>query len=70
MADLTQLEAWRDALMRARYAGTRTVECDGRRVAYATDAEMATALADLERRLAAARDGRVTQVRINSTKGV
>ncbi len=43
---------------------------DGRRVSYATDAEMATALADLERRIAAARDGRVTQVRINSTKGV
>ena len=70
MADVTQLEAWRDALMRARYAGTRTVEYDGRRVSYATDAEMATALADLERRIAAARDGRVTQVRINSTKGV
>lgn len=70
MADLTQIEAWRDGLMRARYAGTRTVEYDGRRVAYATDAEMATALADLERRIAAARDGRVTQVRINSTKGV
>jgi hypothetical protein len=70
MADATQLEAWRDALMRARYRGTRTVEYDGRHVAYATDAEMATALADLERRIAAARDGRVTQVRINSTKGV
>ncbi len=70
MADLTQLEAWRDALMRARYASTRTVEYDGRRVSYATDAEMATALADLERRIAAARGGRVTQVRINSTKGV
>lgn len=70
MADLTQFEAWRDALMRARYAGTRTVEYDGRRVSYATDAEMATALADLERRIAAVRDGRVTQVRINATKGV
>ena len=30
----------------------------------------ATALADLERRIAVARDGRVTQVRINATKGV
>jgi hypothetical protein len=69
MADVTQLEAWRDALMAARYRGTRTVEYDGRRVSYATDAEMATALADLERRIAAARN-RVTQVRINATKGV
>jgi hypothetical protein len=70
MADVTQLEAWRDALMAARYRGTRTVEYDGRRASYATDAEMATALADLERRIAAARDRRVTQVRINATKGV
>jgi hypothetical protein len=70
MTDLTQLEAWRDALLRARYAGVRTVEVEGRRVSYATDAEMATALADLERRIAAAQSSRVSQVRIQSTKGV
>jgi hypothetical protein len=70
MTDLTQLEAWRDALLKARYVGLRTVEYDGRRVSYATDAEMATALADLERRIAATRNGRVRQVRIQSTKGV
>jgi hypothetical protein len=70
MTDLTQLEACRDALLKARYAGLRTVEYDGRRVSYATDAEMATALADLERRITAAQSGRVNQVRIQSTKGV
>jgi hypothetical protein len=43
---------------------------DGRRVSYATDTEMATALADLERRISAAQSGRVSQVRIQSTKGV
>jgi hypothetical protein len=43
---------------------------EGRGVSYATDAEMATALADLERRIAAAQCGRVRQVRIRSTKGV
>jgi hypothetical protein len=58
------------ALLKARYAGLRIVEYDGRRVSYATDAEMATALADLERRIAAAQSGRVSQVRIQSTKGV
>ena len=41
MADLAQLTAWRDALMAARYQGIRTVEYDGKRVTYATDAEMA-----------------------------
>jgi hypothetical protein len=70
MTDLAQLEAWRDSLLRARYAGLRVVEVEGRRVSYATDAEMATALADLERRIAAAQSGRVRQVRIQSTKGV
>jgi len=70
MADIAQLTAWRDALLRARYAGVRTVEYDGRRVSYATDAEMANALADLERRIAAQSSERITQVRINSSKGV
>lgn len=70
MTDLGQLEAWRGTLLRARYAGVRTVEVEGRRVSYATDAEMATALADVERRIANAQSGRVSQVRIQSTKGV
>jgi len=70
MADIAQMTAWRDALLKARYAGVRTVEYDGRRVAYATDAEMANALADLERRIAAQSSERITQVRINSSKGV
>lgn len=68
MADRDQLLAWREALLRARYAGTRIVECDGRKVEYRADSEMASALADLERRLGIA--NRVTQVRINSSKGV
>ncbi len=70
MADAAQLTAWREALLRARYAGVRTVEYDGKRISYATDAEMATALADLERRIASTEIPRITQVRINSSKGV
>lgn len=70
MADLAQLTAWRDALMEARYKGVRTVEYDGKRVTYATDAEMANALADLERRIAGAGEGRVSVVRVQSSKGV
>lgn len=70
MTDAAQLTAWRDALLRARYAGVRTVEYDGRRVSYATDSEMANALADLDRRIAAQSSERITQVCINSSKGV
>jgi len=52
-----ELTTQRDALLAARYRGVRTVEIDGRRVTYATDAEMAAAITDLERRLAAAQEG-------------
>ena len=38
------MTAQRDALLAARYRGVRTVEYDGRRITYATDAEMAAAL--------------------------
>ncbi|PQO21833.1 hypothetical protein C2I36_16250 [Rhodobacteraceae bacterium WD3A24] len=69
MADLAQLTAWRDALMAARYRGVRTVDYDGKRITYATDGEMATALADLERRIAGA-TGRISVVRIQSSKGI
>jgi len=70
MTDITQLTLWRDALMAARYKGVRTVEYDGKRVTYATDAEMANALADLDRRIANNSDNRVSVVRIQSSKGV
>ncbi len=51
--DPAELQSLRDALLRARYAGVRTVEVDGRRITYASDAEMERAIADLERRIAA-----------------
>jgi len=52
-----EMIAQRDALLAARYRGVRTVEYDGKRVTYATDAEMAAALADLEKRIAQAETG-------------
>ena len=70
MTDTTQLTQWRDALMAARYKGVRTVEYDGKRVTYATDAEMANALADLDRKIASTGASRVSVVRIQSSKGV
>ena len=54
---LEELTAQRDALLAARFRGVRTVEIDGRRVTYATDAEMAAAITDLERRIALAGNG-------------
>jgi hypothetical protein len=70
MTDTIQLTQWRDALMAARYKGVRTVEYDGKRVTYATDTEMANALADLDRKIANNGDSKVSVVRIQSSKGV
>jgi len=49
---LDDLKARRDALLAARYSGTRSVSYDGKTVTYGTDAEMAAAIADIERRIA------------------
>ncbi|MGE3703347.1 MAG: phage head-tail joining protein [Hyphomicrobiaceae bacterium] len=49
---LEDMIARREALLAARWRGVRTVEGEGRRVSYASDAEMAPAIGDLERRIA------------------
>ena len=65
-----ELEAMRDELVRARARGTRVVMTEGRRVEYATDSEMAAALADIETRLRRARHGPVRTILFASSKGV
>ena len=68
---LEELTAQREALLAARYRGVRTVEYEGRRVTYATDAEMAAALADLEKRIAQAETGtRRRRILTSATKGL
>lgn len=63
--------ARRDALLAARFRGVRSVEVEGRRIAYASDAEMAAALADLERRIAEEQTGaRRRIVRTTANKGL
>ena len=66
-----EMIAQRDALLAARWRGVRTVEFEGRRVTYATDAEMAAAISDLERRIDGARTGgRRRMVRTTASKGL
>jgi hypothetical protein len=52
-----ELKAAREAVLAARYRGVRSVEMEGRRVVYANDAEMQTAITDLERRIDRAESG-------------
>jgi hypothetical protein len=66
-----EMIAQRDALLAARFRGVRTVEVEGRRVTYATDAEMASALSDIERRIAhAGGTGRRRRILTSASKGI
>jgi hypothetical protein len=66
-----ELVAQRDALLAARFRGVRTIEIEGKRVTYATDAEMAAALTDLERRIVSSTEGgRRRRILTSASKGL
>ncbi|WP_210878079.1 phage head-tail joining protein [Roseovarius autotrophicus] len=65
--ELVQL---RDALLRARAAGTRSLSYEGKSYTYASDSEMAAALADLERRIARATRPAPGALRFLTSKGL
>jgi hypothetical protein len=68
---LEEMTVQRDALLAARYRGVRSVDYEGRRITYATDAEMAAALADLEKRIATAESGPpCRRILTSATKGL
>lgn len=52
--ELDRMRTLLSALQEARYAGVRAVSYDGRTITYGSDIELATAIADLEGRIAAA----------------
>lgn len=69
--NLEEMIARRDALLAARWRGVRSVEVEGRRLSYASDADMASALADLERRIANERSGAPRRIlRTRASKGL
>lgn len=51
---LEEMQALLTALLGMRFAGVRSVTYDGRQISYGSDAELAAAIQDLERRIAAA----------------
>jgi hypothetical protein len=50
---LDELKSRHSALLGARYSGTRSASYDGKTITYGTDAELAAAIADIERRIGA-----------------
>ena len=66
-----ELVTLRDALIRARAAGTREVRTgDGKAVKYGTDAEMAAAISDLDRRILRASAPAANSVAFSTSKGL
>ena len=49
---LDDLKLRHSALLAARYSGTRSVSYDGKTITYGSDAELAAAIGDIERRMA------------------
>ncbi|MGR3557164.1 MAG: phage head-tail joining protein [Sagittula sp.] len=70
--DLERMQALLTALQEARFAGLRSVSYDGKTVTYGSDAELATAIRDLEARIAAASGSSVRRRRWGTvaTKGL
>jgi hypothetical protein len=66
--NLDDLKARHSALLAARYIGTRSVSYDGKTVNYGSDAELAAAIGDLERRIAKAERGAGRVLRPHAVK--
>jgi hypothetical protein len=65
---LDDLKSRHSALLAARYSGTRSVSYDGKTVNYGTDAELAAAISDIERRVAKLERGAGRILRPNAVK--
>lgn len=70
MTDTAALQARLDSLLAARAKGVRRVRAPDREIEFATDAEMAAAIADLEQRLADAQGRRVHTMKLFTSKGL
>ena len=72
MATLTELITWRDALFAARMRGVREFQDqNNEKVSYASDREMAAALAAADRAIANAQAGHSPRTIIfNTSKGL
>lgn len=69
MATLAELQAYRAALEKARFSGNRRVRTGNTEIEFKTDSEMAAALDDLDRRIAAASAAVPAMIRFNTSKG-
>ena len=70
MADLESLKTRLDKLNEIRAKGLTSYTIKDRTMTYRSDRELATAIADLETKIASLQGGAVRKVRIRSGKGL
>jgi len=70
MATVETLTQRLEALREIRAAGERSVTYDGVETVYRSDAELAAAIADLERQIAGSSSQPVRRIRVNTSKGL
>jgi hypothetical protein len=70
MATLSDLQAMRDALVKARASGRREVQAGDKRVSYKTDAEMASALAFITQEISRLSGCTSRTILVSTSKGV
>jgi len=71
MPTVAELDAWLATLRTARFGGVLSVRtADGRSVTYKSDAELAAAIADVERQRAGAVNMRIDTILVGSSKGL
>lgn len=70
-ASLSDLITWRDRLIEARLSGVREAQdSNGERIRYATDSEMASALASVDRMIAGTTAPTPHTIRFQTSKGI
>ena len=71
MATVSDLTAWRDRLMAARFSGTREVhDSNGESVTYKSDQEMANAMQAITREIEAVSGTAVHTILFSTSKGL
>lgn len=71
MPDLTKLRQYREDLQGARYSAARElVDQNGEKIRYATDAELARAIAAIDSEIAALTRRRSSLIHLQTSKGL
>lgn len=69
MADLGTLQHRLEKLRASRASGVTEISYDGESIRYRSDSEMAAAIADIERQIAAQTTKPVRSIRVGTNKG-